>query len=52
MEQSSAYYLLASWVVDGTACGADTFHKCVAGRCIPAGCDNVLGSNKTLGRVT
>ena len=27
VEYSSAYYLLASAVADGTSCGRDTFHK-------------------------
>lgn len=50
IQHSSAYYLLDSVVADGTPCGADTFHKCVNGQCIPAGCDHVLGSGKTLGK--
>lgn len=47
IEHSSAYYLLSSSVIDGTPCGTDTFHTCVDGQCIPAGCDRVLHSNKT-----
>ncbi len=49
VHRSSAYYLLASSVIDGTECGAGTFHKCVNGQCVPAGCDHVLGSGKALG---
>lgn len=49
IEHSSAYYLLSSSVIDGTPCGTDTFHTCVDGQCIPAGCDRVLHSNKTQG---
>lgn len=51
VQHSSAYYLLASSVIDGTPCGANTFHKCVSGQCIPAGCDHVLGSGKELGKL-
>ena len=32
VEYSSAYYLLAASVADGTPCGVDTFNKCIAGR--------------------
>ncbi|TRY74484.1 hypothetical protein TCAL_01321, partial [Tigriopus californicus] len=46
IEHSSAYHLLSSSVIDGTPCGTDTFHTCVDGQCIPAGCDRVLNSNK------
>ena len=31
VEYSSAYYLLAASVADGTPCGVDTFNKCIAG---------------------
>ena len=50
MEYSSAYYLLASAVIDGTPCGIDSFDKCVGGQCVPAGCDHVLGSSAKLGQ--
>ena len=43
---------LGASVEDGTPCGADTFDTCVNGQCIPAGCDHVLGSGKTLGKKT
>ncbi|KAL7288709.1 hypothetical protein TKK_0017434 [Trichogramma kaykai] len=38
------YYMLRDKVTDGTACGPDTFHMCINGRCEPAGCDHVLNS--------
>ena len=44
MEHSSAYYLLASTVVDGTPCSLSSDDLCVAGDCVEAGCDGVLGS--------
>jgi len=44
VEHSSNYYLLASSVVDGTPCTPHSFHKCVAGTCVPAGCDHQLDS--------
>jgi hypothetical protein len=47
-EYSSAYYMLATSVADGTPCGVDTFHKCIAGQCVPAGCDHRLGSDAGL----
>ena len=50
VDYSSAYYLLASAVADGTSCGIDTFDKCVEGQCVPAGCDHVLGSSAELGQ--
>ena len=49
VEYSSAYYLLASSVVDGTPCGVDTYDMCVGGECVSAGCDHVLGSSARLG---
>ena len=51
VEYSSAYFLLASQVIDGTPCGIDTFDKCVGGQCVPAGCDHVLGSSSMLGEL-
>ncbi|XP_065566975.1 A disintegrin and metalloproteinase with thrombospondin motifs 9-like isoform X2 [Artemia franciscana] len=45
---SSAYYLLAEKVTDGTVCGPDTDDMCVNGRCIPSGCDHNLYSNVKL----
>ena len=39
-------------MVDGTQCGADTFDACVAGQCVAAGCDHVLGSGMKLGQYT
>ena len=50
VEYSSAYFLLASEVIDGTTCGLDTFDTCVGGQCVPAGCDHVLGSSAALGK--
>ncbi|KPP66541.1 A disintegrin and metalloproteinase with thrombospondin motifs 15-like [Scleropages formosus] len=40
------FYVLASKVVDGTPCSPDTSSVCVQGRCIRAGCDGKLSSNK------
>ena len=50
VQDSSTYYLLGASVVDGTQCGADTFDACVAGKCVAAGCDHVLGSGMKLGK--
>lgn len=44
------YFELATKVIDGTPCTRDGFDKCVRGVCVPAGCDNVLGSYKVLDR--
>ena len=49
VEYSSAYYLLAASVSDGTPCGVDTFNKCIAGQCVKAGCDHRLSSDARLG---
>jgi a disintegrin and metalloproteinase with thrombospondin motifs 15 len=43
------HYLFADKVVDGTPCSPKTYDICINGKCHPAGCDHVLGSNKTLG---
>ena len=51
VEYSSAYYLLASSVTDGTPCGVDTYDMCVGGVCVAAGCDHVLGSSARLGKL-
>ncbi|KAJ3590073.1 hypothetical protein NHX12_008030 [Muraenolepis orangiensis] len=40
------FYVLAPKVVDGTPCSPDTPAVCVQGRCIKAGCDSKLNSNK------
>ncbi|XP_072342717.1 A disintegrin and metalloproteinase with thrombospondin motifs 15-like [Scyliorhinus torazame] len=40
------FYVLAPKVVDGTPCMPDTSAVCVQGKCIKAGCDGRLGSNK------
>ncbi|CAL8359928.1 unnamed protein product [Merluccius merluccius] len=40
------FYVLAPKVVDGTPCSPDTSAVCVQGRCIKAGCDSKLNSNK------
>uniref|UniRef100_A0A673C4T6 Peptidase M12B domain-containing protein n=1 Tax=Sphaeramia orbicularis TaxID=375764 RepID=A0A673C4T6_9TELE len=40
------FYVLAPKVVDGTPCSPDTSAVCVQGRCIKAGCDGKLDSNK------
>ncbi|XP_019903923.1 A disintegrin and metalloproteinase with thrombospondin motifs 15 isoform X2 [Esox lucius] len=40
------FYVLAPKVVDGTPCSPDSSAVCVQGKCIKAGCDSKLGSNK------
>lgn len=44
------YFELAPRVIDGTPCTKDGFDKCVLGVCEPAGCDNIIGSEKTFDR--
>ncbi|XP_059469110.1 A disintegrin and metalloproteinase with thrombospondin motifs 9-like isoform X2 [Neocloeon triangulifer] len=41
-------HLFAEKVVDGTPCSPKTNDICINGKCHPAGCDHILGSNKTL----
>lgn len=48
--QSSTSYELKEKVTDGTKCGLYSFDICVNGICRPGGCDNKLGSNRTLGK--
>lgn len=45
---TSAYFVLKDKVIDGTPCSPDTFDMCVNGKCLPAGCDHRLDSNKKL----
>ncbi|XP_028321223.1 A disintegrin and metalloproteinase with thrombospondin motifs 15-like [Gouania willdenowi] len=40
------FHVLAPKVVDGTPCSPDTSAVCVQGKCIKAGCDGKLDSNK------
>ncbi|XP_004538000.1 A disintegrin and metalloproteinase with thrombospondin motifs 15 [Maylandia zebra] len=40
------FYVLAPKVVDGTPCSPDTTSVCVQGKCIKAGCDGKLDSNR------
>uniref|UniRef100_A0A672KTU6 A disintegrin and metalloproteinase with thrombospondin motifs 15-like n=1 Tax=Sinocyclocheilus grahami TaxID=75366 RepID=A0A672KTU6_SINGR len=40
------FHILAPKVVDGTPCSPDSSSVCVQGKCIKAGCDGKLGSNK------
>uniref|UniRef100_A0AAY4E0U6 Peptidase M12B domain-containing protein n=1 Tax=Denticeps clupeoides TaxID=299321 RepID=A0AAY4E0U6_9TELE len=40
------FYVLAPKVVDGTPCSPDSSSVCVQGKCMKAGCDGKLGSNK------
>ncbi|CAM9761079.1 unnamed protein product [Lampetra fluviatilis] len=43
--RSSAFYaVLAHRVADGTECGPGVQGVCVRGRCVPTGCDRVIGS--------
>lgn len=51
VKHDSTYYLLRDKVRDGTKCTVNSFDICVNGMCKPAGCDNVLDSNVTLGKV-
>lgn len=40
------YHVLQQRVADGTPCSPESTGVCVRGRCIPAGCDRVIGSKK------
>ncbi|KAG7471383.1 hypothetical protein MATL_G00123960 [Megalops atlanticus] len=40
------FYVLAPKVIDGTPCSPDAPGVCVQGRCMKAGCDGKLSSNK------
>ncbi|XP_062453615.1 A disintegrin and metalloproteinase with thrombospondin motifs 4 [Rhea pennata] len=40
------YHVLEPRVADGTPCSPESTSVCVQGRCIPAGCDRVIGSKK------
>ncbi|XP_069734656.1 A disintegrin and metalloproteinase with thrombospondin motifs 4 isoform X2 [Phaenicophaeus curvirostris] len=40
------YHVLQPRVVDGTPCSPEGTGVCVQGRCVPAGCDRVIGSKK------
>ncbi|XP_061753596.1 A disintegrin and metalloproteinase with thrombospondin motifs 15-like [Nerophis ophidion] len=40
------FYVLAPKVVDGTPCSPESLGVCVQGKCIKAGCDGKIGSNK------
>ncbi|KAM3616433.1 uncharacterized protein V6R79_017746 [Siganus canaliculatus] len=44
------FYVLAPKVVDGTPCSPDTTALCVQGKCIKAGCDRKLESNRKFDR--
>ncbi|XP_065833921.1 A disintegrin and metalloproteinase with thrombospondin motifs 15-like [Oscarella lobularis] len=48
--RGSIVVVRASTVVDGTPCGFNGLGRCVQGQCLAAGCDNVIGSNKTTDR--
>ncbi|KAJ0056516.1 hypothetical protein NL108_009687, partial [Boleophthalmus pectinirostris] len=41
------FYFNFGKVLDGTSCGSDPGSVCVNGRCLSAGCDQVLGSGLT-----
>ncbi|XP_028321569.1 A disintegrin and metalloproteinase with thrombospondin motifs 8-like [Gouania willdenowi] len=45
---SSEFKVFDSKVTDGTTCGSDTTSVCVQGRCVKAGCDQIIGSNKRM----
>ncbi|XP_050528636.1 papilin isoform X2 [Daktulosphaira vitifoliae] len=38
------YYRHRNKVIDGTLCDSESLDVCVDGRCMPVGCDNILGS--------
>ncbi|KAM6395312.1 A disintegrin and metalloproteinase with thrombospondin motifs 4 [Rhynochetos jubatus] len=40
------YHVLQPRVTDGTPCSPESTGVCVQGRCVPAGCDRVIGSKK------
>ncbi|XP_009463250.1 PREDICTED: A disintegrin and metalloproteinase with thrombospondin motifs 4 [Nipponia nippon] len=40
------YHVLQPRVADGTPCSPESTGVCVQGRCIPAGCDRIIGSKK------
>ncbi|XP_042640715.1 A disintegrin and metalloproteinase with thrombospondin motifs 4-like [Tyto alba] len=40
------YHVLQPRVTDGTPCSPESTGVCVQGRCIPAGCDRIIGSKK------
>ncbi|XP_062489968.1 A disintegrin and metalloproteinase with thrombospondin motifs 4 isoform X2 [Pezoporus occidentalis] len=40
------YHVLQQRVADGTPCSPESTGVCVRGRCIPAGCDRIIGSKK------
>ncbi|XP_032297691.1 A disintegrin and metalloproteinase with thrombospondin motifs 4-like [Coturnix japonica] len=44
--QLGTYQVLQPKVVDGTPCSPSISGMCVSGRCVPAGCDGAIGSNK------
>ncbi|XP_053721451.1 thrombospondin type-1 domain-containing protein 4-like [Synchiropus splendidus] len=44
------YVRLSEKVIDGTACGLNASHLCLAGSCTSPGCDEYLGSGKVMDR--
>lgn len=46
--KTTTYFLLKEKVKDGTSCTPGGFNKCVNGKCLPAGCDNMLFSTTKL----
>lgn len=40
------YHVLQPRVVDGTPCSPEGTGVCVRGRCVPTGCDRIIGSKK------
>ncbi|XP_068271366.1 A disintegrin and metalloproteinase with thrombospondin motifs 4 isoform X2 [Nyctibius grandis] len=40
------YHVLQPRVADGTPCSPESTGVCVQGRCVPAGCDRIIGSKK------
>ncbi|XP_061300175.1 A disintegrin and metalloproteinase with thrombospondin motifs 4 [Pezoporus flaviventris] len=40
------YHVLQQRVADGTPCSPESTGVCVRGRCLPAGCDRIIGSKK------
>ncbi|XP_068714564.1 A disintegrin and metalloproteinase with thrombospondin motifs 9-like isoform X3 [Montipora foliosa] len=46
MAGTAIYFKLKDKVIDGTPCNQDTTDICVDGKCMPAGCDRILNSDK------
>ncbi|XP_015782648.1 A disintegrin and metalloproteinase with thrombospondin motifs 9 isoform X3 [Tetranychus urticae] len=47
-KQTGIFSMLKRKVIDGTPCSLETNDICVNGKCMPAGCDHILKSDKKL----